>query len=79
MLVIAWSGRVVADTNISTAENLIDAFYSFDASRLEATLEHAEDSAPSILYYQGWAEGGNWFFRYRYVFNIICRWEDHWR
>ena len=60
LLLGTWSGRVIADTDISTAENLIDAFYSFDANRLQRTLANAEDSAPSILYYQGWAEGGNY-------------------
>ena len=46
--------------NIATAEALIDAFYSFDAEALRATLATAEDSIPAILYYQGWAEGGNY-------------------
>ena len=58
--VIACFGQAIADTNISRAENLIDAFYSFDAGRLENALVHAENSAPSILFYQGWAQGGNY-------------------
>jgi hypothetical protein len=41
-------------------DQFIDAFYSFDRSRLDALLEHAESSKPDILYYQGWAEGGNY-------------------
>jgi hypothetical protein len=46
--------------NLSTAEAFIDAFYSFDRSRLESFLSFAEESIPSIAYYQGWAEGGNY-------------------
>ena len=46
--------------NISTAEAFIDAFYSFDRSSLASFLSLAEESIPSIAYYQGWAEGGNY-------------------
>jgi hypothetical protein len=46
--------------NLSTAEAFIDAFYSFDRSNLESFLSLAEESTPSIAYYQGWAEGGNY-------------------
>ena len=42
------------------AESLIDDFYSFDSVRLEEALASAEDSKESLLYYQGWAEGGNY-------------------
>ncbi len=48
------------DRNLSTAEALIDAFYSFDAKRLKPYLTEAPASAAAILYYQGWAEGGNY-------------------
>lgn len=51
---------VVQAQNQQTAEGFIDAFYSFDATQLSAFLTHAEQSAPRILYYQGWAEGGNY-------------------
>jgi hypothetical protein len=58
------SQNTTADSNhatiLSTAEALIDAFYSFDRSRLESFLSFAEESIPSIAYYQGWAEGGNY-------------------
>jgi hypothetical protein len=54
--------------NMSAAENLIDAFYSFDRSRLIHALESAKESQPAILYYQGWAEGGN----YRVVKRMPC-------
>lgn len=48
------------NSNITQAEALIDAFYSFDKVRLEPFLESAQSSAPAILYYQGWADGGNY-------------------
>lgn len=46
--------------NLQTAEGMIDAFYSFDASRLQPFLSEAGDSQTSILSYQAWAEGGNY-------------------
>jgi hypothetical protein len=46
--------------NLSTAEAFIDAFYSFDRVRFESFLSTAAESAPSVVYYQGWAEGGNY-------------------
>jgi hypothetical protein len=45
---------------VATAEAFIDAFYSFDRDRLAAFLAAAPESAPRLLYYQGWAEGGNY-------------------
>jgi hypothetical protein len=45
---------------VVTAESFVDAFYSFDSDTLQAALSTAEDSIPSILFYQGWAEGGNY-------------------
>ena len=48
------------DPRLSTAEKLIDAFYSFDPAPLRAALADAPESAPQIVYYQGWAEGGNY-------------------
>jgi hypothetical protein len=51
---------VVVEKNIAAANEFIDAFYSFDSDKLESTLTYAEESKPSILYYQGWAEGGNY-------------------
>jgi hypothetical protein len=59
---------VQVGSNITQAEALIDAFYSFDENRLEPFLESAESSAPKILYYQGWAEGGN----YKIVERKVC-------
>jgi len=46
--------------NLATAEGFIDAFYSFDPERLGFFLEQTDESASDILYYQGWAEGGNY-------------------
>ena len=46
--------------DLSKAEAFIDAFYSFDPERLRPMLAAAPESAQSLLYYQGWAEGGNY-------------------
>jgi hypothetical protein len=46
--------------NIKTAEGFIDAFYSFDPERLKSFMTETDDSAKGLLYYQGWAEGGNY-------------------
>ncbi|HET7708284.1 MAG TPA: hypothetical protein VFK50_01980 [Sphingomicrobium sp.] len=50
----------LADPRLARAERLIDAFYSFDPARLRPELADAPRSAAEILYYQGWAEGGNY-------------------
>ncbi|XOV85489.1 MAG: hypothetical protein ACFHXK_10300 [bacterium] len=57
------------ERNLASAEDMIDAFYSFDAEQLKRFLTHAEASAKSILYYQGWAEGGN----YKIVNRAACK------
>ena len=57
------------DRLVATAESFVDAFYSYDPGMLRATLTSAEDSAASILFYQGWAEGGN----YEVVKRMPCR------
>ena len=68
-LVSGFQGCVLPDRLISSAdteallpiaESLIDDFYSFDGARLEQALASAGDSKESLLYYQGWAEGGNY-------------------
>ncbi len=66
------AGRSVDGKEIAAAEAFIDAFYSFDASALAARLDHAESSKPVILYYQGWAEGGN----YKIMNRQPCRWVE---
>jgi hypothetical protein len=45
---------------LAVAERFIDAFYSFDAAPLRSVMASAPTSLPKILYYQGWAEGGNY-------------------
>jgi hypothetical protein len=45
---------------LAAAEALIDAFYSFEPERLRSAMAGATESIPEILYYQGWAEGGNY-------------------
>lgn len=68
-LVAGLQGCALTDSSISPAdtgallpiaESLIDDFYSFDSVRLKEALANAEDSQESLLYYQGWAEGGNY-------------------
>ena len=59
-----------SDQLITTAETFVDAFYSFDPDALQAALSTAEDSIPSILFYQGWAEGGNYEVMERMPCNI---------
>jgi hypothetical protein len=61
-----------ADQKIATAESFVDAFYSFEQSALREALKSAESSVPSILYYQGWAEGGN----YTVINRMPCSHED---
>ncbi len=50
----------VLQENLATAEKMIDAFYSFDPELLKPFLAKANSAAKKILYYQGWAEGGNY-------------------
>ena len=45
---------------LPTAEAFIDTFYSFNSTALEVALSQASSSIPSVVYYQGWAEGGNY-------------------
>lgn len=49
-----------SDPRLAAAEALVDAFYSFDPGRLRRAMSGAASSVPKILYYQGWAEGGNY-------------------
>lgn len=49
-----------ANASLIAAEKLIDAYYSFDPSPLRTALADAPDSQPQLLFYQGWAEGGNY-------------------
>jgi len=55
------SGTSTDQSNIIHISNqLIDAFYSFNKDVLKSTLSHAKQSQPSILFYQKWAECGNY-------------------
>jgi hypothetical protein len=56
------------DQNVMAAEQIIDAFYSFDSEKLKVVLESAKSSIPTIVYYQGWAKGGN----YKIVNRMPC-------
>ncbi|EAR12619.1 hypothetical protein PI23P_08335 [Polaribacter irgensii 23-P] len=51
---------VYQNDNIVIANQFIDAFYSFNEDSLKLSLSYAEKSHPSILYYQKWAECGNY-------------------
>lgn len=62
----------VATTQVETAELMIDAFYSFDAERLRPFLSEAGDTAERLMFYQGWAEGGN----YKIVSRAPCAAEE---
>ena len=46
--------------DVAAAEAFVDAFYSFDSNALLVELSMATESVPTILFYQGWAEGGNY-------------------
>jgi hypothetical protein len=48
------------ESNVVVANKFIDAFYSFDTDSLESILSVAESSQPNILYYQKWAQCGNY-------------------
>jgi hypothetical protein len=44
----------------TVVNEFVDAFYSFNNDSLESILALAEESQPGILYYQKWAECGNY-------------------
>lgn len=53
-------------SNMDIANEFIDAFYSFNRDTLLSILAHAQESQPGILYYQKWAECGNYQIIKRY-------------
>ena len=59
------SASLIQTNNVVVANQFIDAFYSFNRDTLASILSKAVESQPSILYYQKWAECGN--------YNIINR------
>ena len=46
--------------NVEIANQFVEAFYSFDSIRLSSILTKADQSKLGILYYQKWAECGNY-------------------
>lgn len=66
LLFIGCKNRTISESaiyqndNIQIANQFIDAFYSFNKDSLKLSLSYAEKSHPSILYYQKWAECGNY-------------------
>lgn len=52
--------RVATRAPLTASERLIDAFYSFDPHQLRAAMSDAPASQNQLLYYQGWAQGGNY-------------------
>lgn len=56
----AATNGAAAKAPLVAAERVIDAFYSFDPRPLRAALAQAPESQPQILFYQGWAQGGNY-------------------
>jgi hypothetical protein len=60
LVTTACSTQKETSSNIAKAEDFVDAFYSFDRSLLEPKLARAPDSAGTILFYQGFAQGGNY-------------------
>lgn len=47
-------------SNSDIATEFINAFYSFNKESLQSTLKYADDSRQTIIYYQKWAECGNY-------------------
>ena len=53
-------GASLIQTNIIVANQFVDAFYSFNRDSLATILSGAVESQPEVLYYQKWAECGNY-------------------
>jgi hypothetical protein len=54
------NAAIVPNSNNVIANEFIDAFYSFNRDSLESMLALAKESQPNILYYQKWAECGDY-------------------
>lgn len=50
---------------LALAEQFVDAFYAFDPKLLADILSNAGKSQPDMLFYQGWAQGGNYIVKNR--------------
>ena len=57
-----WShaGEAHESPNVAVAERFVTAFYSFNSEPVAELLAGAGDSKQDILFYQGWALGGNY-------------------
>ena len=51
---------LIQTNNVVVANQFIDVFYSFNRDSLVSILSNAVESQPEILYYQKWAECGNY-------------------
>lgn len=60
------TSKVNLNRQITIANKFIDAFYSFNSNELLPLLKYADSSKLEILYYQGWAEAGNYKIIKRY-------------
>lgn len=58
--------------HIAVSEQFVTAFYSFDPEPLRAVLPHAGDSTQDILFYQGWALGGNYIVMERMPCTLVA-------
>lgn len=58
------------EKNVALANEFIDAFYSFDKDSLLTILSNADETKQGILYYQGWAECGNYEIIDRHKFIV---------
>jgi len=56
----AMANEPVHTPEVALAETFIDAFYAFDREAMAALVKDAGDAGSRILWYQGWAEGGNY-------------------
>ncbi len=50
----------INQSNAKVVNEFVNAFYSFNRDSLESILSLAKESQPGILYYQKWAECGNY-------------------
>ena len=57
---LAHSADKQGASNIDVAEQFVSAFYSFKPEPLSALLNEAGESKQGMLFYQGWADGGNY-------------------
>lgn len=62
----------LASAQLEISEDMIDAFYSFRPDQLQPFLASAGDTEERLLWYQGWAEGGN----YKIVKRTPCELEE---